>query len=132
MLALLPGACLYAQPNPEAGAGPNTQSAMPAAKPQTACLSREIEYTPAAMRAKIQCSVGVGFFVESNGRTSEAFITESCGETPQHKQLDRVVLQAMKTCPAEPSLDAESRPMRSRGSLIITFSLDRLPAVMPN
>lgn len=74
------------------------------------------EYTAAAARAEVIGSVWVMYTMETDGRISEAFIDKSSGPTPEHKQLDRATLEAVKACKGSPGL-LNGQPQRLSGKV---------------
>jgi len=73
------------------------------------------EYPRAAQAAGIECTVVVAYTMETTGSISEAAVERSCGPTREHKLLDRVTLEAVRSTKGTPgTLDGKPEKSSSR------------------
>lgn len=107
--------------------GPPTAPPAPPAPPAPKCkagiFAKDLEkpdYTPAARRAEIICSPVVAYVLEPNGNV-EASIRTSCGSSREHKQLDRLAVEAVKSAPAKAKVVCGDRV---EGTILFEFKLD--------
>ena len=72
------------------------------------------EYTAAAARAEIQCTVTVAYTMETNGSIEDAHVERSCGPSREHKQLDRATLDAVRAVKGTPGT-VDGKPEKLTG-----------------
>jgi protein TonB len=73
------------------------------------------EYNAAARRAEAQGSVTVLYTMDTTGVINEATVEKSAGPTREHKMLDRLTLEAVRSCKGKPgSLDGKPEKLTSR------------------
>jgi protein TonB len=81
------------------------------------------EYTAAAARAEIQCTVVVAYTMETNGSIDDAHIERSCGPSREHKQLDRATLEAVRAVKGTPGT-VDGKPEKLTGRVEYVWKLD--------
>ncbi len=79
-------------------------------------------YSWAAQRAGTQGSVVIAFIMNTNGSIAEAYIEKSSGPTREHKQLDRLTLDAVKACQGQPG-SIDGKPERLSGKVEYVWKL---------
>ena len=73
------------------------------------------DYNAAARRAEAQGNVTVLYTMDVTGVINEASVEKSSGPTREHKMLDRLTLEAVKSCKGKPgSLDGKPEKLTSR------------------
>jgi periplasmic protein TonB len=73
------------------------------------------EYNAAARRAEAQGSVTVLYTMDTNGSISNATVEKSSGPTREHKQLDRLTIEAVTACKGRPgTVDGKPEKLTSR------------------
>ena len=73
------------------------------------------DYNAAARRAEAQGTVTVVYTMDTNGVINEATVEKSSGATREHTMLDRLTLEAVKSCKGKPgSLDGKPEKLTQR------------------
>ena len=81
------------------------------------------EYPRAARNAETTGSVTILYTMDTTGIINEASVEKSSGPTREHKQLDRLALEAVKACKGTPgSLDGKPEKLTAR--IIYDWKLD--------
>jgi periplasmic protein TonB len=81
------------------------------------------EYPRAARNAETTGSTTVAYTMDITGVINEAAIEKSSGPTREHKQLDRLALEAVRACKGTPgSLDGKPEKLTSR--VVYDWKLD--------
>lgn len=81
------------------------------------------EYTAAARRAEAQGAVLVAFTMDVSGQITEAHVERSSGPTREHKQLDRVTLDAVLACKGRPG-SVDGKPEKLAGRVEYVWKID--------
>lgn len=77
------------------------------------------EYNRAARSAEAQGTTVIAYTMDTTGVINEATIERSSGPTREHKQLDRLALDAVKACRGTPgTLDGKPERLTSRVSYV--------------
>ena len=77
------------------------------------------EYNRAARQAEAQGTTVVAFTMDTTGVINEATVEKSAGPSREHKQLDRLALEAVKACKGTPgTLDGKPEKLTSRVSYV--------------
>ncbi len=77
------------------------------------------EYNRAARQSEAQGTTVVAFTMDTTGVINEATIEKSSGPSREHKQLDRLALEAVKGCKGTPgTLDGKPEKLTSRVSYV--------------
>jgi protein TonB len=72
-------------------------------------------YSAAARRAEAQGEVTVEYTMDTNGRIGDAKVVRSSGPTREHKQLDRLTVEAVLACKGTPgTVDGKPQTLTSR------------------
>jgi protein TonB len=73
------------------------------------------DYNAAARKAEAQGTVTVLYTMDTTGIINEATVEKSAGPTREHKMLDRLTLEAVKSCKGRPgTLDGKPEKLTSR------------------
>lgn len=73
------------------------------------------EYNRAARQSEAQGTSVIVYTMETNGVINDATVEKSSGPTREHKQLDRLALEAVKACRGTPgTLDGKPEKLTSR------------------
>ena len=73
------------------------------------------EYNRAARQAEAQGTTVIVYTMDTTGVINEASVAQSSGPTREHKQLDRLALEAVKACKGTPgTLDGKPEKLTAR------------------
>jgi protein TonB len=81
------------------------------------------EYPRAARNAETTGSTTIVYTMDITGVIGEATVEKSSGPTREHKQLDRLALEAVKSCKGTPGA-VDGKPEKLSGRIVYDWKLD--------
>ncbi len=81
-------------------------------------------YPPLAARAHTEGTTHLRYTVDATGHVTHGVVLGRSGRTREHAMLDQAALNALRTCPVRPAIDAEGRPAGATVDVIFVWRLE--------
>jgi len=108
---------------PPAPPAPPRQPVRTAPRIDFANVCERPDYPRAARNAEATGSTTIVYTMDTTGAIGEATVEKSSGPSREHKQLDRLALQAVKDCKGTPGT-LDGKPERLTGRIIYDWKLE--------
>ncbi|WP_374562765.1 energy transducer TonB [Ideonella sp.] len=82
------------------------------------------EYPAAARRAEATGVTRVRFSIDETGHVVKAEVTGSSGSSREHRQLDKVAVEALSQCRFKPGMDENGKPVGAFSNVEYVWKLD--------